>query len=1607
MPTTWQNVYIFISSTFSDMHAERDYLVKQVFPRLYDWCERRRLRLVDIDLRWGVTEADATRNKNVVQVCLERIDHCRPFFMCFLGQRYGWIPKPEDIDEATFEQFPGLADAVAEQRSVTDLEVLHAAVKPFHADETLEKEGYHPADHAFFYLRDDAYLTGVPVEPHYLRRIYTDADETDGASRDLLVGKQQTLREETVLAAGWPRRLYSAEWLEDQRTPEIAMPLKCPALLDENRSRWREEWLRYGDIQIGDQETEVPVNDVGNAKELNAALTQGRLGSFTCEGKTLGDVIFEDLTKAIEARYPDHGEVEYEGDLQKELDQQGQFIFASSEGFIPRGDDFDELDAYVEGDSDQLFVLTAEAGMGKSMLLANWVEDYRLRTEGDAETTVHCRFVGASDGSTTVHGLLRYLLRELHEIAHKLPDTTTRTTQGADGSETTQEVPLEIPQDPNEIREMWRQQLPELGTKGNTVIVIDALNQLESGLSDVYWLPRLLPPGVKIITSFRSDTEDGARLLESYGQAGDVTVPPIKSSCGEEQRRSTVRAILSKLAAIFKPGDEEENGIRPCSKTGDAIVSSVRPFEDEEDRRKLVRAYLTQYLKELDEQHVEALIHSPGAGNPLYLKVVLSELRVFGAFANLGDKIAKDFGDTPQSAFDAVLARLESDPIQSDVGPSVAVPLLFGLLPHSRRGLAVDELTGLFRMDLGADQGQAVSLRETVQLLLRQVRPYLARRDGRHDFFYESFLNAARIRYVATENAAGLPRRKPGDWHSFLAEHFHGLPCWLESEEEQRERARRVPSTPRPANARKVDALPWHRLEAAQSGEEEHFDALESLLLDWHFLEAKIEAGRIFELAKDFSEAVRTLPAEREGHRLLELIGQAIRRDIHFIARHVDDYPQALFQCLWNSCWWCDSPELPRYLVEPEGGWSAANAPWLRDGPKLCEWMERWQRQFGHTVSPRSRVQTPKTQKPKPKTARPWLRSVRPLTRSIGGPESVRLIGHADCVKCVAVSGGHIVTVSGEGKWANTSIVCVWDAQTGQLLHTHALEGHTDAVISVALSGDRIVSGAFDKTVRVWHARTGQLIHTLEGHTDEVTSVALSGDHVVSGSWDQTVRVWDTSTGQLLHTLEGHTNGVPDVAIEGNRIASGSQDQTVRVWDAHTGQPIYTLEGHTNGVTCVAIEGDRIVSGEGRTTAEVGDTVRVWDLRTGQPIHTLVGHTNGVSCVAIEGDCIVSGSDDNTVRVWDAHTGQPIYTLEGHTDGVTCVAIGGDRIVSGSFGDGTVRMWDAQTEPPIHTLEGHTDGELDVAMSGDRIVSGSAFLSGSDFTVRVWDAQTGQPIHTLEGHTFPGLSVALSGDRIVSGSESARVWDANTGQLLHTLEGHTHGVACVAIEGNRIASGGCGTDFTVCVWDAQTGQLLHTLEGHTSGVTSVALSGDRVVSGAGSAGVWDKIVRVWDANTGQLLHTLEGHTDGVACVALSGDRIVSGSQDQTVRVWDAQAGQLLHTLEGHTSSVTSVVLSGDRIVSESHYETIVWDLETAERLGEGGRSADARAGGQGPYMAKGQAFETAVVDHRGRGLAWFPTKLDHVVRHPDGRSWAGSVNEHLHLICLEDAPDRG
>ena len=170
MPQVWHTVRVFVSSTFHDMQAERDYLVRFVFPQLREVLVHRRIHLVDVDLRWGVTS-----DQDVLSVCREIVDECKPRFVCILGGRYGTVP-------------PGLS------RSITEDEI-HYGV--------LDK----PRDcrYAFFYFRDPATTAAIA------ERERGEFREPPGSPEEELLA---TLKEK-ISTAGLKPFVYRATWDAD------------------------------------------------------------------------------------------------------------------------------------------------------------------------------------------------------------------------------------------------------------------------------------------------------------------------------------------------------------------------------------------------------------------------------------------------------------------------------------------------------------------------------------------------------------------------------------------------------------------------------------------------------------------------------------------------------------------------------------------------------------------------------------------------------------------------------------------------------------------------------------------------------------------------------------------------------------------------------------------------------------------------------------------------------------------------------------------------------------------------------------------------------------------------------------------------------------------------------------------------------------------------------------------------------------------------------------------------------------------------------------------------------------------------------------------------
>lgn len=136
-----RTVRVFLSSTFRDFMEERDLLVRKVFPELRRKSRARQVELVEVDLRWGITEQEAQQGK-VLPICLAEIDRARPFFMGLLGERYGWVPEKNQYDLSLILEQPWLEEHRG-GKSVTELEILHGVLN-------------NPAmkNRAFFYLRD-------------------------------------------------------------------------------------------------------------------------------------------------------------------------------------------------------------------------------------------------------------------------------------------------------------------------------------------------------------------------------------------------------------------------------------------------------------------------------------------------------------------------------------------------------------------------------------------------------------------------------------------------------------------------------------------------------------------------------------------------------------------------------------------------------------------------------------------------------------------------------------------------------------------------------------------------------------------------------------------------------------------------------------------------------------------------------------------------------------------------------------------------------------------------------------------------------------------------------------------------------------------------------------------------------------------------------------------------------------------------------------------------------------------------------------------------------------------------------------------------------------
>jgi WD40 repeat protein len=173
--------------------------------------------------------------------------------------------------------------------------------------------------------------------------------------------------------------------------------------------------------------------------------------------------------------------------------------------------------------------------------------------------------------------------------------------------------------------------------------------------------------------------------------------------------------------------------------------------------------------------------------------------------------------------------------------------------------------------------------------------------------------------------------------------------------------------------------------------------------------------------------------------------------------------------------------------------------------------------------------------------------------------------------------------------------VHLWDASTGRFLRRLDLGS---GPLAFSPNGKLLAAGT-----RIWDFAAGkELSANDKAHRGAVECIVTGGDNlVVTAAYDHTIRIWDAATGQHQRCLT-HDGWIRDLALspDGGRLVSSSLDDTVCLWDVATGRNIYRLAGHgrLGGRRAVAFAPD------GKSFLAWGDDMdlRRWDVRTGKAI---------------------------------------------------------------------------------------------------------------------------------------------------------------------------------------------------------------------------------------------------------------------------------------------------------------------------------------------------------------------------------------------------------------------
>ena len=490
---------IFVSSTFSDLKAERDALQRYVFPRLRELCAKNGARFQAIDLRWGVSE-EAGLDQRTMPICLGEIERCqkvtpRPNFVVLLGDRYGWRPLPPEIPAAEFAAIEARVTAADDKALLKTWYRLDENAAPavwclqprkVDVDEKATPEARKAATD-----REKAEWANVEAS---LRAILCSAVAAAGFDEKTRVRYEASATEQEILrgamqvpdAAGHVFGFFRA--LDGEPTEASGGDFFDGAVSDgrfvvdgeshDRQTALKEKSLRpllgknvhdYRASLTSDGITTDHIGSLPDDYEACRALLDDEPKGKLCQDvwRSLGTLIRAELEMAAK------------------IDQQKAEIWAHEDfgrdrcaHFVGREEPLAAIAGHLNGGDARPLAIVGEPGSGKSALMAKAIEQAQL---AHSKAEVVYRFIGATPASSDGRALLDSLCRQI--------------TRAYEGDEST------IPSEYNDLAVEFGKRLELAKAERPLIVVLDALDQLAGAARSLSWLPANLPANVQLVVS--------------------------------------------------------------------------------------------------------------------------------------------------------------------------------------------------------------------------------------------------------------------------------------------------------------------------------------------------------------------------------------------------------------------------------------------------------------------------------------------------------------------------------------------------------------------------------------------------------------------------------------------------------------------------------------------------------------------------------------------------------------------------------------------------------------------------------------------------------------------------------------------------------------------------------------------------------------------------------------------------------------------------------------------------------------------------------------------------------------------------------------------------